>query len=333
MSYNNTHYLPYSDWIAKKGSGYKLVELNRFSQIGNSLINLKVFQTFKLNHMKRELSKSVLQLKQELAYRNYSSRTITNYCECMMVLETKLKKPLYQIVESELKSFLHYLLVDQNKSTSYINQNISAFKIYTQDVLKRTWEDIKIKRPRREKKLPVVLSIKEIESLIFYTSNLKHRAMLMLMYSSGIRKMELLQLKPNAIDSERMVVKVVQGKGKKDRQTILAPKTLEILREYYKRERPSTYLFEPHGRKGTCIAERTLDLIVKKSASKAGITKDISSHTLRHSFATHLLETGVSLRLIQELLGHTSLKTTSIYLHLTNVSPGNITSPIETMNL
>lgn len=114
---------------------------------------------------------------------------------------------------------------------------------------------------------------------------------------------------------------------------ILAPKTLEILREYYKRERPSTYLFEPHGRKGTCIAERTLDLIVKKSASKAGITKDISSHTLRHSFATHLLETGVSLRLIQELLGHTSLKTTSIYLHLTNVNPGNITSPIETMNL
>ena len=143
--------------------------------------------------MKRELSKSVLQLKQELAYRNYSSRTITNYCECMMALETRLNKPLDQISESELKSFLHYLLVHQKKSTSFINQNISAFKIYIQDVLKRPWEDIKIKRPRREKKLPVVLSVKEIESLIFHTSNLKHRAMLMLMYSSGIRKMELLQ--------------------------------------------------------------------------------------------------------------------------------------------
>jgi site-specific recombinase XerD len=309
------------------------VELNRFSQIDNSLINLSVYQTLKINQMKRELSKSVLQLKQELAYRNYSSRTITNYCECMMALETRLNKPLDQISESELKSFLHYLLVHQKKSTSFINQNISAFKIYIQDVLKRPWEDIKIKRPRREKKLPVVLSVKEIESLIFHTSNLKHRAMLMLMYSSGIRKMELLQLKPKAIDSERMVVKVLQGKGRKDRQTILAPKTLEVLREYYKRERPSTYLFEPQGRKGTCISERTLDQIVKNSASKAGITKEVSTHTLRHSFATHLLERGVSLRLIQELLGHTSLKTTSIYLHLTNVNPGNVTSPIESMNI
>jgi site-specific recombinase XerD len=153
------------------------------------------------------------------------------------------------------------------------------------------------------------------------------------MYSAGLRKSELLQMKPKAIDSERMVVNITQGKGRKDRLSILSPKTLEILRLYYQVERPKIYLFEPNGNPGMCISDRTLDHIVKKNAQKAGIKKDISSHTLRHSFATHLLEAGVNLRLIQEFLGHTSLKTTSIYLHLTNVNPKNIVSPLESMNI
>lgn len=283
--------------------------------------------------MKSEISSDVKKLMFELEYRNYSSNTISSYCECMMVLEKRFNKPLHQITLEELKSFLHYLLMEQNRSVSYINQCISAFKIFTQDVLKEQWDGIKIKRPRREKKLPAVLSIGEVECMISRTRNLKHRAMLMLMYSAGLRKMELLQMKPKAIDSERMVVNIKQGKGRKDRQSILAPKTLEILRLYYKMERPKTYLFEPQGSPGKSISDRTLDHIVKQSAARAGIKKDISSHTLRHSFATHLLEAGVNLRLIQEFLGHTSLKTTSIYLHLTNVNPRNIVSPLETMNL
>ncbi|NBW59746.1 MAG: integrase [Crocinitomicaceae bacterium] len=124
-----------------------------------------------------------------------------------------------------------------------------------------------------------------------------------------------------------------QGKGRKDRQSILSPKTLEILRLHYQMDRPKTYLFEPQGNPGASISDRTLDHIVKKNAIRAGIKKEISSHTLRHSFATHLLEAGVNLRLIQEFLGHTSLKTTSIYLHLTNVNPKSIVSPLEAMNL
>ena len=283
--------------------------------------------------MKRELSTDVKKLMFEIEYRNFSTSTISTYCDCMMVLEAKINKPLHTITTEELKSFLHFLLIEKKSSVSYINQNISAFKIFTQDVLKQPWDGIKIKRPRREKKLPTVLSVNEVENLLSSTRNLKHRAMLMLMYSAGLRKSELLQMKPKAIDSERMVVNITQGKGRKDRLSILSPKTLEILRLYYQVERPKIYLFEPNGNPGMCISDRTLDNIVKKNAQKAGIKKDISSHTLRHSFATHLLEAGVNLRLIQEFLGHTSLKTTSIYLHLTNVNPKSIVSPLESMNI
>ena len=283
--------------------------------------------------MKRELSTDVKKLMFEMEYRNFSTSTISTYCDCMMVLEAKINKPLHTITTEELKSFLHFLLIEKKSSVSYINQNISAFKIFTQDVLKQPWDGIKIKRPRREKKLPTVLSVNEVENLLSTTRNLKHRAMLMLMYSAGLRKSELLQMKPKAIDSERMVVNITQGKGRKDRLSILSPKTLEILRLYYQVERPKIYLFEPNGNPGMCISDRTLDHIVKKNAQKAGIKKDISSHTLRHSFATHLLEAVVNLRLIQEFLGHTSLKTTSIYLHLTNVNPKNIVSPLESMNI
>jgi len=283
--------------------------------------------------MKRELSSDVKKLMFEMEYRNFSTSTISTYCDCMMVLEAKINKPLNTITTEELKSFLHFLLIEKKSSVSYINQNISAFKIFTQDVLKQPWDGIKIKRPRREKKLPTVLSVNEVENLLSSTRNLKHRAMLMLMYSAGLRKSELLQMKPKAIDSERMVVNITQGKGRKDRLSILSPKTLEILRLYYQVERPKIYLFEPNGNPGMCISDRTLDNIVKKNAQKAGIKKDISSHTLRHSFATHLLEAGVNLRLIQEFLGHTSLKTTSIYLHLTNVNPKSIVSPLESMNI
>jgi integrase/recombinase XerD len=282
--------------------------------------------------MKRELSTDVKKLRFELEYRNYSVSTIDTYCDCMMLLELSLGKSLSLITIAELKSYLHHQLSIQKKSTSYVNQNISAYKIFVQDVLKQSWSGFVIKRPRREKKLPTVLSISEIESMISQTRNIKHRAMLTLMYSAGLRKMELLQMKPKAIDSERMVVNVIQGKGRKDRQTILSPKTLELLRTYFKLERPQTFLFEPNGVKGKMISDRTFDHIVKQSANRAGITKDVSAHTLRHSFATHLLESGINLRLIQEFLGHTSLKTTSIYLHLTNVNPKSVISPLEGMN-
>lgn len=283
--------------------------------------------------MKRELSADVKKLRLEMEYRNYSANSVKTYCELMSFLEISLSKNLVDISVEDLKNYLHVALVKHQRSTSYINQNISAYKIFVQDVMKQEWEGIKVKRPRREKKLPVVLSINEVERMIAATRNLKHRAMLMLMYSAGLRRMELQQMKPSAIDSERMLIHISQGKGKKDRYSILSQKTLETLRLYYSIERPKLYLFEPNCNAGQLMADRTIDHIVKNSAKRAGINKTVSCHTLRHSFATHLLETGVNIKLIQQFLGHTSLKTTSIYLHLTNINPGSVKSPLEDMNI
>ncbi len=283
--------------------------------------------------MKDQETACVSQLRNELEYRNYSPRTVETYCALMVSMEKEHQQSLQNITVAEFKIYLHRLITEKKLSTSSINQHISAFKVYTQDVLRRDWEGIRIKRPRREKRLPVVLSVEEVERLINATRNLKHKAILMLTYSAGLRKMELQQLTPKAIDSHRMQLHVAQGKGRKDRYTILSPKTLEALRAYYKAERPQTYLFEPNGKKGVMVSESTLDAIIKKAAGRAGIKKGVSFHTLRHCFATHLLEQGVSLRLIQQFMGHTTLKTTSIYLHLTQADPANVVSPLESMNL
>lgn len=149
--------------------------------------------------MKIELSEDVKKLRFEMEYRNYSENSVKTYCELMSVLEISLSKNLVDITVEDLKNYLHVALVKHQRSTSYINQNISAYKLFVQDVMKQEWEGVKIKRPRREKKLPVVLSISEVEKMIASTRNMKYKAMLM--YSAGLRRMELQQMKPSAIDS------------------------------------------------------------------------------------------------------------------------------------
>jgi integrase/recombinase XerD len=283
--------------------------------------------------MEKNHSQHVEQLLHEMQLRNYSPRTIHTYGELMTKVEKSLNLPIDKISTQRFKSYLHRRITEDGISTSCINQYISAFKILQTDVLKQNWEDIKIKRPRRTKKLPVVLSVDETEKLFGATQNMKHRAILMLAYSAGLRRQEVQLIKPSAIDSSRMQVHVVQGKGKKDRYTILSTKALEVLRHYYKYERPSCYLFEAQGKKGKPLADGTLNAIVKKAAVKAGIKKQISFHTLRHCFATHLLEKGVNLRLIQQFLGHTSLKTTAGYLHLVNITPSSVVSPLDSMDV
>jgi integrase/recombinase XerD len=272
-------------------------------------------------------------LMQEMQFRNYSARTINTYGKLLTNVENYFQLSLDKITSQQIKDYLLHLITIKKISTSMVNQCISAYKILQTDVLKREWQTIKIKRPRYEKKLPVVLSLKEVEHLIAVTRNIKHKAILMLAYSSGLRRQEVQLIKPSAIDSPRMQVHVVLGKGKKDRYTILSTKALEILRLYYKHEKPSCFLFEAQGKKGKPLAENTLNCIVKKSAVKAGIKKHISFHTLRHCFATHLLEKGVNLRLIQQFLGHNSLKTTSVYLHLANIDLTTVTSPLDSMDV
>ncbi|MBM3435880.1 MAG: hypothetical protein FJY07_06665 [Bacteroidetes bacterium] len=269
----------------------------------------------------------------EMQLRNYSERSIRSYSASMSKVENFYNSPIDKITTQQFKDFLYHRITVDKISVSMVNQSISAFKIMQADILGRPWEPVKIKRPRREKKLPAVLTIEEVEKMIYQTRNIKHKALLALTYSSGLRRDEVRTLKPDAIDSKQMRVKVTAGKGKKDRYTILSQKALELLRTYYRLERPVNYLFEVSGKKGKCLAPETVNHIAKHAAAKAGIKKKISFHTLRHCFATHLLEKGINLRLIQQFMGHNSIKTTSIYLHIANINPGSITSPLDEMNI
>ncbi len=283
--------------------------------------------------MKESHSCLIPRLVDEMQVRNYSPRTVTTYSGLLSKVENYFELPLDQLTTDQFKSYLHHRITVDQISISMINQHISAFKLLQTDILQRDWEPVKIKRPRKVKKLPVVLSIAEVERMIDSTRNIKHKTILMLAYSAGLRLQEVSTLRLSAIDSSRMQVHVVQGKGKKDRYTILSKKVLEYLRLYYKLEKPKTFLFEPQSRKGRQISTRTLQIIVKQSCHAAGINKKVTFHTLRHSFATHLLEKGVNLRMIQQLLGHTSLSTTSGYLHVANISPSGLGSPLDSMNI
>ena len=237
------------------------------------------------------------------------------------------------ISSEQFKSYLNYLVEYKKASISAINQIISAFKILQQDVLGKDWEEIRIKRPRGEHKLPVVLSKDEVEKLIQAAENIKHKAIIALAYSSGLRKEEIQTLKSSDIDSKRMTIHVRQGKGKKDRYTILAIKALDLLQIYFRLIRPVNFLFESSIRKGNMLSDNTFSNIVKSNAKKAGINKEVSFHTLRHTFATHLLEQGTNLRLIQSFMGHSSMKTTSIYLHVAQIDPKTVMSPLDGMDV
>jgi len=263
--------------------------------------------------------------------RNYSERTIKTYNKMLSLMSRYYNdQSLDEISQDQVKSYLHYLLKEKQCSVSTINQLIGSWRIFQIDVLGNNWEDIRIKRPRREKRLPVVLSRQEVSKMLEVTKNLKHRCILSLAYSTGMRRQEILQLKPCDIDSKRNVIRIIQGKGNKSREVLLSPMLLEILRNYYRRYRPHIYLFEGMP-PGTPYSATSISNIVKRAAKRAGVKKTIAVHTLRHTFATHLLEQGVSLRLIQSFLGHSSMKTTSIYLHVAHVDTSNIETPLDYM--
>jgi len=283
--------------------------------------------------MKDQNSLLIERMVREMQLRNYSERSIRSYSASMSKVENFYNLPLDKITIQQFKDFLYHRITIDKISVSMVNQSISAFKIMQVDILGREWEPVKIKRPRREKRLPSVLHKEEVEQMIYQTRNIKHKALLALAYSSGLRREEIRMIKPDAIDSKTMRVKVTAGKGKKDRYTLLSTKALELLRQYYKLERPVNYLFEVQGKRGKCLAPETLNQIAKLAAKRAGIKKKISFHTLRHCFATHLLEKGINLRLIQQFMGHASIKTTSIYLHIANIHPGSVTSPLDEMNI
>ena len=264
----------------------------------------------------------------EMEIRNYSARSIRSYV-CMLANAARYyhRSPDELSIE-EIKKYLQYCTQDRGLSVSTINQTISAFKILFQDVLGKPWEKIKIKRPRKNRHLPDILSREEIAKMIRLTTNAKHKAIIAVLYSSGIRLEELLNLKIRDIDPDRMLVRIRNGKGNKSRDTLLAQNTLELLRDYYRLCHPLEYLFESF-RAGVAYSATSVQKVVQKAVQRANITKHIHPHSLRHTFATHLLEQGTNLKVIQKLLGHASLRSTMIYLHLARTDYNNVKSPFD----
>jgi len=262
----------------------------------------------------------------------YSERTILVYKNSFEEFVNYYHKFELEMIEEEMiTDYLRYLVIERKISTSYQNQAINAIKFYFERVLGGQRKVYLIDRPREEKTLPIVLNEKEIADILKATENIKHKAILMLSYSAGLRLSELVNVKLTDIDSERMQIRIMQSKGKKDRYSILSPKLLELLRKYFLEYKPKVWLFE--GQAGGQYAARSIQLIMKDSTRKAGVKKKVGVHSLRHSFATHLLEGGTDLRYIQSLLGHESSKTTEVYTHITTKGFDQIKSPVDKLDI
>lgn len=266
-----------------------------------------------------------------LKLKGYSKKTIKSYLSHIGRVESYFNnKSITALDDEEVNEYLLYLLDDMDASSAYVNQSISAIKFLYTYVLRKPVALINVQRPKKEKKLPDILSQEEVYRILNSTTNLKHKSILMLVYSAGLRVSEVVRLRIADIDSLRMVIHIRDAKGKKDRYTLLSKTALETLRLYFRCYRPREWLFEGD-KPNSHITERTAQRVFETASKKARIKKDVSVHSLRHAFATHLLEGGVDLRYIQDLLGHQNSKTTEIYTHVTERAKENIQSPLDRM--
>lgn len=273
--------------------------------------------------------KELKKFKSWLISRRYSENTIKTYTEALRSFLTFFNaKSSAEITNDDLIFYNNNYINKNNLSTSYQNQIVNAIKLYFSSVKEKKIEIEKIHRPKREKTLPNVLSKEEVKLILNAHQNIKHKAMLSLIYSCGLRRSELLNLKLSDINSQRDIVLIKQAKGKKDRIAPLSPNILSLLRDYYKVYKPKTWLFEGVNA-GEPYDARSLSNVLKQALVKVGITKPVSLHWLRHSYATHLLESGTDLRFIQELLGHNSSRTTEIYTHVSTKKLEQIKSPYD----
>ncbi len=266
---------------------------------------------------------------QYLLSKRYSPTTIKTYKETVSTfLRFFSTKPISEITHNDLIVFNNQYIIQKNLSNSFQNQVVNAVKLFFQIVENKKIVVELLHRPRREKKLPNVLSKEEVKAILEAPKNSKHQAMLSLIYACGLRRGELLNLTLKDIQSDRNLLLIRQAKGKKDRVIPISSKLIELLRNYYKEWKPKTWLFEGQF-PNTPYSAKSLESVLKQSLTKAKIGKPVSLHWLRHSYATHLLENGTDLRYIQELLGHKSSKTTEIYTHVSTSIIKMIKSPFD----
>jgi len=270
------------------------------------------------------------QMLAELQLKGLTEKTQKIYLREVSNYAKYFGKSPEELGEKELKEYLLYLLNERKLAKGTYRFYYQGLKFLYKHTLKREEVVEKIRCPRGKKKLPVVLDLAEVKTLLSVMENLKHRAILMITYSAGLRISETARLKVSDIDSKRMMVRVQQGKGGKDRYTILSKTALECLRQYWRQYRPKEWLFEGQ-KEGTHVCLSSIRQIFVEAKERAGITKPVSPHTLRHSFATHLIETGTSLHHVQLLLGHRSPTTTTVYLHVSRMNLAQVTSPLDSI--
>jgi site-specific recombinase XerD len=274
---------------------------------------------------------------EELERRNYSQSTTRSYLRVVEDLSRHCGRPTEELQPEDLREYQAYLFRERHLTANSVNQRVAALRFFFNKTLKRNWSVEETPYPKRPYQLPVILSREEVAHLIERALTPVHRTILMTLYATGMRRAELANLKLSDIDSQRMVIHIQGGKGRKDRDVMLSPNLLDALRQHYRslRKKPLTWLF-PGGTYHT--ADRPIDPKVvwhacREAAKRAGLGKQLHPHTLRHCFATHLLEAGADLRTIQLLLGHHDLNATSVYLHLSSRHLHATASPLDSLSL
>jgi integrase/recombinase XerD len=273
---------------------------------------------------------------EELQRRNYSQTTVNTYLKVVEDFARHFHRPPDELGKEQIRAYQVHLFQERKLGVRTVGLHTAALRFFFCKTLKRMYPVEEVPYPRAPRRLPIILTREEAIRLIDSASNLFHRAMLITMYSTGMRRAELCRLKVEDIDSTRMLIHIRQGKGGKDRDVPLSPKVLETLREYWRWMKPKTYMFPgtiDGSRADKPITPKVLWEACREAAQQAGITKAVRPHLLRHSFATHLVEGGADLPTVQALLGHTDLKPTSIYLHLSERHIKAAGTPLDNMEL
>ena len=270
------------------------------------------------------------QMMKELQLKGITPRTQKKYLREIGIMADYFDRPLEELGEKEVKDYLVHMLETRGLSRGTYKCYVAGIKFLYKTTLNREEVVERIRYPKAKKTLPVVLDLAEIKTMLSVMENLKHRALLTITYSAGLRVSEAAKLKVTDIDSKRMMVRVQQGKGRKDRYSILSQTALELLRQYWRQYRPKEWLFEGQ-KEGTHMCYTSIRNIFIEAKQRAGIIKPASVHTLRHSFATHLIEAGTSLHHVQLLLGHRSPTTTTVYLHVSKMNLAQVASPLDSI--
>ena len=316
-----------------KGFAWLDIQALKKKKVRNTVHEKREKNATELPQLSEERHADTNRFRRWMEHRNYSPRTVSVYTMCVQQFFRFHHNPApAEVAKDHLIAFNLGYILKQGLSTSYQNQFVNALKLYLREMHRLPIPEEDLERPRKEKRLPGILSKQEVAQLLTCTWNVKHKLMLSITYACGMRRSELLQLKLSDIDRQRRVITIRQSKGRKDRIVPLPHSIEKQLDNYFKYEKPQQYLIEGI-KPGEQYSEASFQQVMKQSIKRAGITKKATLHTLRHSYATHLLEGGTDLRYIQTLLGHNSSKTTEIYTNVSSKKMQEIRSPLDDLEI